>query len=468
VQRPEPPRNRVMRIRRSGSRSAPRGAPSLVSPDRRTAGATAASSPATTRTMRNRAGLLAGAFASLVVVVGIVFGVPWALVRFVGNPLPSGVADLDTVMWSVRNGQIPDRFWIGFLAVVVWVAWAQLSLALVFEAFAVFRRVEAPQLPTFGLAHGLATQLVGAILMVGLVASSLPEDVGALGADSLRLGPAPNPAAETVLIEHAAAESSPPTLRIEVARRQTLRSLAGEHLGDPERWSEIRNHNVGATMPDGIVLEPGFTRISPGWSLEIPGVVAAAADQPVVGEWQVREGDHFWRIASETLGAAYRRPATLDETTSYWRELVALNAPRVESGDPDLIHPGDRYAVTLPPLPIEPVSRDAPIASVPLSLNGLLPENVFEPAAALEPLDPVVDGDGFYPVDRAGQRVTGSEVTGSEALGTGGDLRDGVQGHGTHGGRQGSEHDGPDIASFGDGSQDSGDVLEVDINGIGA
>lgn len=336
-----------------------------------------------------RVSIVATGLGALVLVAFIVIAIPWLLVRFVGNPLPTTVPDLDALTWSLRNGQIANRFWIGSLAIVVWVVWAQLTFALVLEIAAVLRSVEAPRLPVFGFAGTVATQLVGAIVLLSVVATLLPTEVSALSSAPLSSGPprAPMPTT-TAITEPVIAEAAAPALRVGVDRRTTLRSLASEHLGDVERWSEIRDHNVGSAMADGTVLQPGFTRLSAGWTLEIPGV----AD--VVGTWTVREGDHFWRIAHETLEAAYGRAPTSDETSRYWREIVELNDQRVKSGDPDLIYPGERFEVTLPPIPNEGLASGAPLVSEDFSMRGLLPENVFEPATPDRIEGPEVHGAG--------------------------------------------------------------------------
>jgi len=334
-----------------------------------------------------RLSILASGVGALLAVAFIVVGVPWLLIRFVGNPLPSAMPDLDTITWSLRNGQIPNRFWIGALALVVWVVWAQLTVALLMETAAVIRSVEAPMLPTFGFAGSIATQLVGAVVLLSVVATAVPAEVSALSAAPLSSGPSPTPAAQTTIVEQPVAEATAPMplLRVDIERRATLRSLASEYLGDAERWGEIRDHNVGAVMGDGTVLPAGFTRISAGWQLEIPGV----AD--VLGTWTVQEGDHFWRIATETLEAAYGRAPSNEETTHYWQEIVTLNDPQVRSGDPDLIHPGERFDVTLPPIPAAGLAADAPLVASDFTLSGLLPENVFEPAEAL-PSEPAPTG----------------------------------------------------------------------------
>lgn len=77
--------------------------------------------------------------------------------------------------------------------------------------------------------------------------------------------------------------------------------------------------------------------------------VAGASSQPAVRipmpsrsgtttrQVVVARGDHLWGISAGHLGAQ----ATDSEIAPYWREVVTVNTPRLRSGDPDLIYPGE-------------------------------------------------------------------------------------------------------------------------------
>ena len=107
----------------------------------------------------------------------LLVGIPVALVRLVGNPLPTALPDWEQFQWSVTNGQIPDRFWIGLLACTVWLAWTQLVVAFLIETVAAMRGIQAPSLPGFGLAQGLAYSLVAKMtLTTSLLLSSPGSD----------------------------------------------------------------------------------------------------------------------------------------------------------------------------------------------------------------------------------------------------------------------------------------------------
>ncbi|HUG32382.1 MAG TPA: hypothetical protein VMM14_05770 [Acidimicrobiia bacterium] len=63
------------------------------------------------------------------------------------------------------------------------------------------------------------------------------------------------------------------------------------------------------------------------------------------GSVRVLEGDHLWKISARRLGDN----ATNEEISPYWRQVVVVNTPRLRSGDPDLIYPGE--IVKVPPTP---------------------------------------------------------------------------------------------------------------------
>ena len=79
-----------------------------------------------------------------------------------------------------------------------------------------------------------------------------------------------------------------------------------------------------------------------------PPAPAPATDAPPspAGEWTVRPGDHFWRIAEEVLARQRQHPPTDAETDPYWRRLVAANRDRLADRDnPDLLFPGQVLVV---------------------------------------------------------------------------------------------------------------------------
>jgi nucleoid-associated protein YgaU len=72
---------------------------------------------------------------------------------------------------------------------------------------------------------------------------------------------------------------------------------------------------------------------------------------PAPTEVVVEPGDNLWELAARRLADASgrARPEVGDaEIAPYWVRLCDTNRPRLASGDPDLVYPGER--VVLPPL----------------------------------------------------------------------------------------------------------------------
>jgi hypothetical protein len=65
----------------------------------------------------------------------------------------------------------------------------------------------------------------------------------------------------------------------------------------------------------------------------------------------VAEGQTLWTIARDQLAKASGEGSgepTNQEVTQYWAKVVEANQGRLESGDPDLIYPGEE--IILPPV----------------------------------------------------------------------------------------------------------------------
>jgi hypothetical protein len=73
----------------------------------------------------------------------------------------------------------------------------------------------------------------------------------------------------------------------------------------------------------------------------------------------VISGDSLWSIAEDHLARRHDGPPSDRLLLDYWRSVIEANRNHLRSGDPDLIHPGER--VRLPPLPGE-VAHHPPAA----------------------------------------------------------------------------------------------------------
>jgi len=188
--------------------------------------------------MTRRPFALVRAVLASVALLLLVVGIPVALVRCVGWPLPTMLPSLRQLADAAARDGIADRTIVKVLAVVVWLAWGQLTLAVAAEAAALRRHRPLRAVPATGAARRLAASLVSAIAVV------LPA---------------------------GAAMARPVT----VAPGDTLWSISERELGAGEQWHQIWERNHGEMFGARTFDDPNL--ILPGWTLEIP---EHAARQP--------------------------------------------------------------------------------------------------------------------------------------------------------------------------------------------
>lgn len=354
--------------------------------------------------MTARLAALTCSLAALVMLLATMAGPPLALIRFVGWPLPRSIPTLDGLDHAARTG-ISDQLVINTLAVIAWIAWAQIAIAIATEIAAVARQRPARHLPLLPGIQALAARLVaGAVLMTSpLHITATPVFALPITATATPAPPAspviPPPAAPRAPLEWPDAPGvAPPAgaLRsVTIERHDSYWAIAERCFnGEGLRWREIRDLNVGRTMPDGTTITPDSDLLRPGWTLQLPataaernspGPVSASPEShsAVVGpgEITVAVGDHFWSLAEDQLTAALGRPPTDSEIVPYWRDLIDANADRlVEPGNPNLIYPGQRL-LTPRLTPAVPAEGDAQSIE-----TGPEPEQAAVPASEDAPV----------------------------------------------------------------------------------
>jgi LysM domain len=243
------------------------------------------------RRVKRRGDTLRGLL-SAVLLLGIVIGIPAALILVVGNPIPEIPKD------PVGN-QIPIEFVLDIIVCIVWLAWAQLVSCLLVELVAGVRGSGLPWRVPFaaGAQQDFARRLVTAVLLLataghGLQSAHAPagparsapaavasvsgafDQVGgaAVGqadaatrqADAARTAPAGNESAGAL---HGARHYvvMPPQGR----HHDSLWDISERYLGSGIRYREVFELNEGRVQPDGskLTLE---SLIRPGWTLVLP------------------------------------------------------------------------------------------------------------------------------------------------------------------------------------------------------
>ena len=228
-----------------------------------------------------RLATLARALGALITLVILVVGIPLALARTAGWPLPAHWPAAGQVQEVLRDG-LGDTFWIKAFALIVWVAWLQVAWAVMAELVASVRGRTVLHRPGMAWAQHLAGRLVGAVVLATGSVGQLPH-AGAVAA---------TPSA--VAVQAAALASTPVAPGVVsvpvgagathvVVRGETLSSIAEDELGDDRAWPTIWDANRGRAYGTRVFDDPDL--ILPGWDLAVPIPPPAAptpAEPPVV------------------------------------------------------------------------------------------------------------------------------------------------------------------------------------------
>jgi hypothetical protein len=110
-----------------------------------------------------------------------------------------------------------------------------------------------------------------------------------------------------------------------------------------------RSGHITALPPDAAPPAPVPVVVPPPPA--VPPPAPAPGPAPVGDEVVVAPGDNLWDLAAAHLAAVTGRPRTEisdAEIAPYWATVCEENGPRLTSGDPDLVYPGER--IELPPV----------------------------------------------------------------------------------------------------------------------
>jgi len=330
------------------------------------------------------------AMAGLVVLVVVP---PLALALLVGWPLPRSVPSLEEI--GALDG-VSDTVVVKALAVLAWLVWAQVTLAVAVEAAALVRRRVARRVSVVGGLQAGVGRLVATAALVAATwtppvrpapvpvsyiaaVASEPAPPATAPEGQVLLGPPQNEVLAVPDAGPAPNATGAATSTHLVQRNESWWSIAEEHLGDGLRWRELQSANVGRTMPDGSVVAPGTELIRPGWELLVPGdeaAVTASTGTVTMTEVEVRRGDNLWSMTERQLTEVNGHTPTDAEVVGPWREVIEANRDRLrDPANPSLIYPGQVMRMPgpaappvngngAPPAPTEPAVPSAP-ATVP-------------------------------------------------------------------------------------------------------
>jgi DNA-binding SARP family transcriptional activator len=293
---------------------------------------------------------LTRAVGALALLIALVIGVPVALVILVGLPLPTALPAWSTVLASLRGGDIPDLILVKTLACIVWVAWAQLTVAVCWEVGVNVPRLSVgkPKRPAPPLVNrhlgSFAANIVGAVLVLSISTRTLPT-AGLLPA------PAPITATMPAAEVRPASPATPPARaggfpKWVVQPGETLWGITERSTGNPDRLAELIDLNSDQVTRPRDVRAGMVLRLPPDATVPIDRqlpVVTPAAAAPL--EHTVEPGENLWSISAGALRTPTDPTPSDREIAPYWETVIAANSPPIS--DPNLIYPGEE--VLLPP-----------------------------------------------------------------------------------------------------------------------
>ncbi|MBO4208233.1 LysM peptidoglycan-binding domain-containing protein [Micromonospora echinofusca] len=226
----------------------------------------------TTRTVSTarRLGRLGTGLGALVVLFGLLFGAPLALVEFAGNPLPDHVptlAEVGTALTSRDDGQL----FLRALALLGWAGWATFALSVLVEIPARILRRPAWRLPGMRRQQKAAAALLGSIALI-MAASPAAATAAALTNPAVTTAAPARPAPATLPAQGTGpmvvTVSAPTTIQPEAQPVPVYRVEKGDYLGevaeryldDFDRYRDLAKLNK-IKQPD---------RIRPGQLLRLP------------------------------------------------------------------------------------------------------------------------------------------------------------------------------------------------------
>lgn len=309
-----------------------------------------------------RLGQVVTGLGALIVLVGLLFGGPIALLAFAGNPLPETVptlAEVGDALTSRDSGQL----FLNALAVVGWLGWATFALSVLLELPARAFRRSAPRLPGMKRQQKLAASLIGATALILVASPATAAVASATTTASTLAGPmaaAPNAVLTYPGPIRLAAPEVEPQYRVE--RGDYLGAIADRYLGEFDQYPELARIN-GITNP---------SLIHPGQLIRLPDGAHDAGYRPhatgmVAGPWDGPPPD-------PTQPSEDYEPPLADPYVP----------PPAQPADP----PPPTDAVPPPTDVAPPAQPSAPAQPAPAPPTGAVPPPV-DPTPPAPPVNPV-------------------------------------------------------------------------------
>jgi len=208
--------------------------------------------------------------AALIVLLGLIAGLPFALFAAAGNPLER-LPDILQLASRPDYGLIITMSTI--LPLLGWGFWLYFMLSVLMELPAAIKGIKAPRIKGFGSAQGIAGALLAAVIGIFGIAGPANAATVDTSMSSHTVISAPQKSGNVTIDQKAAATAAqktdgPETFKHTVQSGDTLWGLAEKHLGDGAKYKKILDCNPDITDADEIYA---------GTTINIPKIKASAA-----------------------------------------------------------------------------------------------------------------------------------------------------------------------------------------------
>lgn len=199
---------------------------------------------------------------ALLVLCGVLLGVPAALLSVNGDPVPRHIASLSRIVHDLTSADTSGHLFVGLAIGIAWIAWAAFAMSVVLELIGHLRHRPMMRIPGLGAPRRAAAGLFTAIaIMMGS---------GGMAASAFAAAPpAPPPAAVVVIGQPvmldtgAPVDESPSTLVYHVRHGDNLGDIAHRFLGRFDLYPRLVAANP-------TLITSGPDHIQPGWTLHLP------------------------------------------------------------------------------------------------------------------------------------------------------------------------------------------------------
>jgi len=218
------------------------------------------------RRLRN----LSRGMAALFTLAVLTAGLPLALYRIGGSPVPARLPSLHHVVFLLLHKDNGSLF-IGAVRDVSWVAWLAFAVAVLAEVQAALRRRPAPRLRLVGM-----QAMAGKLVALAALTFAAPSAVSLLASPAMAATVRPvtpsvtldSSSAVQIGDSHAAA-SRVSERTIVVRPGDCLWTIAEHYLGSGDKYTEIVQLNLGHDMGNGEVFTDPSVIVA-GWHLLLP------------------------------------------------------------------------------------------------------------------------------------------------------------------------------------------------------